>query len=881
MRVIACALLASLAALANGKLPVAFEPNQGQAQSDIQFIAHGNGYALTLRADRAELLSRGGRIAATLVGAQPAPAQAESPLPGVVNYLVGNRSSWRTGIPTYARIRYRDVYPGIDIVYYGTEGALEYDFVLAPGADPRRIALHYQGAAKLRLDPAGDLLLATAAGEIRQHRPELYQESNGVRHKISGRFLLHGDTVRFDVGRYDHALPLVIDPTLTWASYFGGGTTDQIFAVGLDTSGNIYATGSTLSTRGDYDCFLTKLNSTGTTASITTLIGGTLGDDEGHGVTLDSAGNIYLTGTTDADDFPIVGVSTSIAGAGFDAFIAKIDPTGKTYLYAGYIGGATDDIAFALALDANNNLWIAGATNSTNFPLSRTGVQRTSGGKIDGFLSEFDPTGALLYSSYFGGSGDDYIFGLGLDAAGNVYTAGSTTSTDFPAGSSAGVQAANAGGIDAFVARMSSAGSLTWSTYLGGTGDDEINSLAVDASGNVYLTGDTTSTNFPTANAVQGTYGGGAHDIIAAKLSPDGKTLAYSTYIGGTGDEVGNSIGIDFNGNAYIGGSTNSTNFPQSFGFQTTNRGGVEGTVTALSPDGKTMQFSSYLGGTGDDFVYAVAVNCTTGLVVAGTTTSAAFPTTAGAVQTKYGGGAADGFVAQVAAGTASTVISPGGIVNAATSSSAPVAPGSLVSIYGSNLGSGIFSAPSVPLGTTLGGATVTVNGATVPLIYVSSGQINFQLPYEISTGTATATVSAGCGTSAQVSFPVAKTAPYLLLASDGSALVQNQDFTFNSQANAAPKGSIVTAYLIGIGPLDNPVATGAAAPSTTLSQANSPATAKIGGFDTSIKFLGLTPGFVGLAQANLEIPNLSPGKYPVIVTVGGVDSNAGTMWVK
>jgi len=186
-----------------------------------------------------------------------------------------------------------------------------------------------------------------------------------------------------------------------------------------------------------------------------------------------------------------------------------------------------------------------------------------------------------------------------------------------------------------------------------------------------------------------------------------------------------------------------------------------------------------------------------------------------------------------------------------------------------------------VPLVTTLGGTTVTVNGATVPLIYVSPGQINFQLPYETSAGTSTATVTTGCGTSTQVSFPVTKTAPFLLLASDGSALVQNQDFSFNSQSNAAPKGSVVTAYLIGIGPLDNPVATGAAAPSTTLSSATSSAKALIGGFDTSIKFLGLTPGFVGLAQANLEIPNLSPGKYPIVLTVGGVDSNAGTLWVK
>ena len=889
MRVLAFAILTAAVAGAHGKLPMAFEPNQGQAPADAQFVAHGNGYSVTLTPGKAELISRGGRLSATFLGAGPAIAETETPLPGMVNYLVGNAESWRTGIPTYARVRYRNVYPGIDIVYYGRDGRLEYDFILAPGADPRRIALRFDGAYRLSLDRAGDLLLATAAGEMRQHRPELYQETNGVRRTISGRYVLSGQTVRFELGAYDRTLPLVIDPTLTWASYFGGGTTDQILAVTTDSSGNIYATGSTLSSRGDYDAFIVKTNSTGTTAIFYAIVGGTLGDDEGHGIAVDSAGNIYLTGVTAADDFPIVAVSSSLAGVGYDAFVAKVDPTGTKYLYAGFIGGGknggpSDDIAFALALDPNNNLWIAGATDSTDFPLSRTGAQRTLAGGIDGFISEFDPNGNLLYSSYLGGSGDDYIFGIGLDAAGNIYTAGSTASTDFP-GPSSGLQTSNGGGVDAWVARMSPGGALAWSTYLGGSGDDEALALAVDASGTTYITGDTASSNFPSANAFQSIYGGGPRDIIAAKISPDGKTLLYSSFLGGSGDEIGNAIGIDFNGNAYIGGSTNSTNFPSNFGFQTANKGGVDGTISGVSTDGKTLQFSSYIGGATDDFVEAVTVNCNTGLVIGGQTTSTAFPTTSGVFQPKFGGGGADGFLAQIAAGTATTVISPGGIVNAATSSPTPVAPGSLVSIYGSNLGSGIFNAPSTPLSNTLGGTTVTVNGATVPLIYVSPGQINFQLPYEVSAGTASATVTAACGASTAVSFPVTSTAPYLLLAADGSALVQNEDSSFNSATNAAPKGSVVTAYLIGIGPVDNPVATGAAAPTGVtldqLSHATSPSKATIGGFDTSIKFLGLTPGFVGLAQANLEIPNLSPGKYPILLTVGGVTSNAGTMWVK
>ena len=286
--------------------------------------------------------------------------------------------------------------------------------------------------------------------------------------------------------------------------------------------------------------------------------------------------------------------------------------------------------------------------------------------------------------------------------------------------------------------------------------------------------------------------------------------------------------------------------------------------------------------GTLDDYVNVMAVSCTTGLLVGGTTLSSNFPVTAGVTQPKYGGGSADGFMAQIDAGKgAAPAISPGGIVNAATSASAPVSPGSLVSLYGAGLSGATAAATVTPLATTLGGATVTVNGAAVPLLYVSPGQINFQLPYETPVGTASAIVTSGCGASTAVTFQVAPAAPYFLLAPDGSALVQNQDSSLNSENNPAPKGSIVTAYLIGIGPLDGSIATGAAAPTDRLLSATASKSATIGAFDTSIKFLGLTPTFVGLAQANLEIPNLSPGKYDIVLTVNGVESNAGAIWVK
>jgi uncharacterized protein (TIGR03437 family) len=883
MKALALALLSSAALVcAAQRLPIAFERNQGQADQGIEYLARTGGYTLALSGGGAQMVARDLHVSVTFSGSRTAPAETEGKLPGVVNYLVGrDRAAWHTGIPTYSRIRYRDVYPGVDAVYYGREGGLEYDLVVAPGAQPRLIRIRYAGARGLRIDAAGDLIIEAAGGTLRQKRPVIYQEIAGLRQRVEGGYELHGDTVGFRLGAYDRTRPLVIDPALTWATYFGGGLTDQALAAAFDSSGNVYATGSTQTSRGDVDVFVTKLNPTGTSVIFTAVFGGGLGDDEAKGIVVDSTGAVYIAGATDSDDFPLVANTQNLAGLGTDAFFAKLDPTGKTLVYSNYLGGSSDDIAFAAALDSGGNLWLGGATISVDLPVSRSGVQRTYAGGIDGFVAEIDPTGKMIYTSYLGGTGDDYVFGIAVDAAGNIYTAGSTKSTDFP-GTSAGFQASNGGATDAWAARLApGAGAIQWATYLGGSGDEEATAMTIDAAGSVYLAGDTTSTNFPTANPYQGSFGGGGSDIFAAKIAGDGSKLVYATYLGGSGAEIGNSIAVDGNGAAYIAGTTNSSNFPVSFGFQSALRGSTDGVVASLSPQGNSLLFSSYIGGTADDSAEALAVSCTAGLAVVGSTASTNFPVTGGVVQTKNNGGTSDGYLALIAAGTAPTTISPGGVVNAATSAPAPVSPGSLISIYGTSLAQTTGGATSTPLPASVGGTSVNINGVAAPVIFVSPNQVNVQVPYEISTGTANATAASGCGTSGGVSFQVVPAAPYLLLGADGSALVQNQDFTFNSATNAAPKGSVVTVYLIGIGPLDTPVATGAAAPADRLVRATSQAKALIGGFDTVIQFLGLTPGFVGLAQANLVVPNLSPGKYPVVITVNGVESNAGTMYVK
>jgi uncharacterized protein (TIGR03437 family) len=440
-----------------------------------------------------------------------------------------------------------------------------------------------------------------------------------------------------------------------------------------------------------------------------------------------------------------------------------------------------------------------------------------------------------------------------------------------------------AGATDAFVSKLSPSLTLSYSTYLGGTGDEGGDSIAVDSSGAAYITGQTSSTNFPMVNPLQSAFGG-ASDVFVSKLNGDGASLVYSTYLGGSADEIAYAVAIDGAGNAYIAGGTNSTNFPLSDAFQQTNQGQTNALIAGISASGSTLLFSSYLGGTGSagtggDYANALAASCAAGLVIAGTTASNNFPATTGVVRTAYGGGSSDGFIASIGV-LGMPVIAAGGVVNAATSSSAPVAPGSLITIYGNFLALAAQQASTLPLPTTLGGGTsVTINGTAAPIVYAGAGQINVQVPYGVSPGTATAVASTPCGPSASATFQVAQAAPYVFSIGNNVAAVRNQDNSINGPGNPAKAGSVITVFLTGIGPLDNPVDTGA--PPTVLSQATLPKSATIGGANAVFQFLGLAPGFVGLAQANLFVPALSAGGYPVVITVGGVDSNGPMVYVQ
>jgi len=870
-------LIASLATAAwcdTRSLPIAFEPNEGQAPAEFGFVSRSGQYGLSLSAARVEWASGPSRVSAVLEGAQAkAEGQAEDPMRGVVNYVRGaNPATWLLDVPTYGRVRYPNIYPGIDVVYYGKDGRLEYDFVVAPSAHPERIRMHYQGARAMRLDADGNLLLETSTGTLMQHRPVAYQEMSGSRRPVEARYVINGDRVRLQLARYDRSKPLVIDPPLTWATYSSFHSTNSgISSVATDAAGNIYVTGYEISPLADSDCMVAELNPAGTAVVFKTVIAGS-GDDAGYAITLDPLGNIYVTGQTDSNDFPMVGPSQPIAGLGIDAFAAKLDSTGKI-VYSTYLGGSLTDVGYGLALDVSNNLYVTGGTQSTDFPHTGNPYQSTSGGGADAFLSVFDPTGKMLYSTFLGGTGDDVGYGVAVDVGYNVYLTGSTKSTNFPV-TAAARQPHNAGGIDAFVTKLAPFGGPIYSTYIGGTGDDIPVGIAVDSAGLAYVGGDTTSNDLPTSiNAFQG-LSHGRGDMFAFKLIADGTQLGYMTYLGGGGADNASAMALDTTGVLYIAGNSSSPDFPIANAFVTTLKGATDGIVAAVSADGRSLPFSSFLGGSGSDTASAVSFNCAAGLMVGGSTTSTDFPVTANALQTTFGLNSQDSFVANIGVTGPIPAVSPGGVQNGATFLPTAVAPGSVVTIKGSNLAGLIAAAQSFPLGTAMSGVTVSVNGTAAPLFYVSPTQINIQLPYEIAPGTAALSINACGGTSQVASFTVAPAAPYILIAGNGAALIQNPDYTLNTPSQPAHPGDTVMVYLIGAGALDNSIPDGVAAPMNVFSRAVAASSATIGGQTASIYFLGMTPGFVGLAQANVTIPSLPSGQYALTLTVGGVTSN-------
>jgi hypothetical protein len=557
----------------------------------------------------------------------------DKPQTAFSNYYFGSDpEKWRTGVVRVAEVKYEQVYPGVDLVFYGNQRQLEYDFIVAPGADPHQIRLVFTGADVMKLDDNGDLLLATKGGELRQHHPVIYQEADGARQRVAGNFVITSqNNVSFAIGDYDPSRALVIDPTLNFSSYLGGGTdNDKGYAIAADSSGNTFVTGETLSTdfpsvnpagsdQTGTDVFVTKMNSTGTGVSYSTYLGGS-GTDIGRGIGVDSSGNAYIAGETDSNATGTNVAFPTTAGAykttnqgGVDAFVTKLNSSGALS-FSTYLGGSSDDRAYGLALNTSDNTsYVVGETISnasganTPFPTTASARQTTNGGGYDAFFTRLNSSGTgLSYSTYLGGSTNDYGRAIAVQSS-NAYITGIAQSTNFPTAPSGTAYDTSRGGLqDAFVAKINpaSGGSsdLVYSTYLGGGSRDSGYGIAVNSSGEAYVTGETTSsggTPFPTTLGVfQGTNGGSV-DVFVTKLNSSGTGLSYSTYLGDTGDEIGYAITLD-GSNAIITGETASSSFDTANHLQL-NQDGLDAFVSKLNSTGTTLSFSTYHCGNGTD----------------------------------------------------------------------------------------------------------------------------------------------------------------------------------------------------------------------------------------------------------------------------------------
>jgi hypothetical protein len=623
------------------RLPLTFEENRGQTDVQVEYLARGPGYGLFLTPAEAVMTLHGDDDAVVrmqFVGANARPTiDGAEARPGRSNYLIGDDPTrWLTDVPTYGRVRYDELWPGVDAVFYGTQGGqLEYDFVIEPGADPGRVALEFEGARRLRLTDAGDLVIEPGDGkDVVQHAPRLFQ---GER-EIDGGYVLHGDRVRLRVGDHDRSRPLVVDPVLTYSTYLGGTGEEAIGKISVDGAGNAYVIGGTSSldfpTTSAYqpvhgqgsEAFVTKIDPSGSSLVYSTYLGGA-GADSGYAIAIDGAGNAYVAGNTDSSDFPTVNPYQATQAGHGDVFVTKLNAAGSGLAYSTYLGGYEFGIGYDfvsdIAVDGAGRAHVIGRTYSANFPTANAYDPTFAGG--DAFITKFEASGSTLaYSTFFGGSGDDRGSGIALDLAGNAYVTGSTSSTDFP--TSSAYQPLSGGGDDAFVAKLVPSGaSLVYSTFLGGTGKDLGAGIALDLAGSAYVTGSTGSIAFPTASPFQPA-AAGRNDAFVTKLAPSGASLVYSTFLGGTDNDSGSGIAVDPAGGAHLTG-LGSTGFPLVAPYQRVPGPLSAAFVAWLSPAGSALVWSTFLAGNGLDVGGGIAVDAAFNTYVVGRTSSSDFPT--------------------------------------------------------------------------------------------------------------------------------------------------------------------------------------------------------------------------------------------------------------
>ena len=721
--------------------PVTFEINRGQTDPHVRFLSRSGSGDLFLASNEVVLALKNQKhitpahrpllapvhpsalhtsvIRMHLAGANPdAPVRGEGELPGKSNYFRGrDRSQWVTNVSHYASVRYEGVYSGVDMVYYGQHHRMEYDFRLAAGADPSQIRLSIAGADRVSLTRKGDLELRTVDGVVEQQRPVVYQEVDGVRHRVDGKYVLASNKsasteVGFQIGEYDHSRPLVIDPVLAWATYLGGSDNDEGNGIALDPDGFIYVVGTTKSVdfpttsgawdvnlNGASDAFVSKLTPDGSALVYSTYIGGS-GDEQGFGIGVAPSGRAYITGsTTSSHDFPIASppkanpAQPAYAGGTSDAFVTALEKNGDALFYSTYWGGRGfekkgdgGDVGYAIAVDGAGNAYVTGATRSVDMVTKAAIQSQYAEGGQDAFVLKLNVLGECDFATYLGGGSQNYLgntdYGAGVDAGygfavvsfGFVFVSGSTSSRD------PGVQTNGHGfpvlnalqpnnrsvknfQTDAFVCKIIPGGKqFMYSTYLGGNSDDAGLAITCDPEGNAYVTGVTRSTNFPCElRPMHGTTQG-ADDVFVTKLNSAGFQLMCSTYFGGSDNDEGHGIAVDANGDIFIVGATSSVDFPVTRPLQGRFGGLYDTFITKLDPTCHTILYSGYFGIINQDFGYGIALDANGNAYVVGTRFENTNPTTEDTNQTHYGGGPSEAFVAKI---TDDQVVNAGGRLKA------------------------------------------------------------------------------------------------------------------------------------------------------------------------------------------------------------------------
>jgi hypothetical protein len=635
-------------------LPLAFEPNRGQADPRVVYLAHDSRVTIFLTAAGITWVSTSSTLRLTFLGSnRHARVQGLHRLPGVVNYLIGRvRRDWTTDIPTYAAVEFHDLYPGIDLRYHAagsqpsSAGSLEYDWMVHPGARFGAIRFRLSGGSRARLNPGGSIFLRTRGGPLLQAKPTAYQMSGHRRRPVSAWYVPAGhSTFAVHTGRYMRRRQLIVDPIVSFETYLGGREGDSGKAIAVGPNGNAYVTGLTVSPDfpsrnaleqyhsllgGPSDAFVTELNATGTGMVFSTFLGGS-GFDEGFGIGVDASG-ISVVGATESADFPTAGAFQPTIGGGTDAFITRLSARGDSIVYSSFFGGPQEDYAYDLALDPLGNAYVTGDT----VPVSRGGGPNAPPSLPHGFVIKVAPDGALTYRFSLAGSLAEAAYGIAADASGDAYVAGLTQSGDFPSPTSP--PPGLIGPIDGYVVKLDPSGkSILYSTHLGGDDVTVADAVTVDADGNAYVVGQTAATNFPVVGGFQKTYGGNGNsllpgDAFVARLDRFGR-VRYSTYLGGTLDDEALGIAVDAGHNMYVTGWTESSDFPIRSAVQPIFRGstcGIVGHATypcsdafiaEIRSDGH-LGWSTFLGGSGADYGNGIALTPSGAVYITGTTAS-------------------------------------------------------------------------------------------------------------------------------------------------------------------------------------------------------------------------------------------------------------------